>query len=83
MIDPKLFDDLSRRFSSGLPQGLQNLQQDFERNVRSGVERALGKLSLVTREEFDVQQAVLQRTREKLEALETQVAALEEMLLKS
>lgn len=77
MLDPKLFDDLSRRVADSLPRGVQNLQDDVQRNLRSGLEAALAKLNLVTREEFDVQQAVLQRTREKLKALEQRVADLE------
>lgn len=77
MLDPKIFDDLSRRLADGLPQGMQNLQKDMERNMRSGLEGALSKLNLVTREEFDVQQAVLLRTREKLQALEARLAELE------
>lgn len=77
MLDPKLFDDLSQRLSENLPKGLQHLQSDLERNLRSGLESALAKMNLVTREEFEVQQAVLLRTREKLKALEARVAALE------
>jgi BMFP domain-containing protein YqiC len=77
MLDPKLFDDLSRRVVDGLPPGLQTLQNDLQRNLRSGMESALGRLNLVTREEFEVQQAVLLRTREKLKALEARVAELE------
>ncbi len=77
MLDPKLFDDLSRRVAENLPRGLQNLQNDVQRNVRSTVEAALAKLNLVTREEFEIQQAVLLRTREKLKALEDRVAAME------
>ena len=77
MLDPKLFDDISRRVAGNLPPGLQTLQDDLQRNLRSGIESALGKLNLVTREEFEVQQAVLLRTREKLKALEARVAELE------
>lgn len=77
MLDPKLFDDLSRRVAGGLPGNLQHLQQDLERNLRAALESALRQLDLVTREEFDIQQALLRRTREKLEALEKRVAALE------
>jgi BMFP domain-containing protein YqiC len=77
MLDPKLFDDLSRRIADGMPRGVQALQGDLQRNLRSGLEAALGKLELVTREEFEVQQAVLLRTRQKLKALEERVAALE------
>lgn len=77
MLDPKLLDDLSRRVADGMPRGLQMLQADLQRNLRTTLEAALGKLNLVTREEFEIQQAVLQRTREKLAALEARVAALE------
>ena len=77
MLDPKLFDDLSRRVADAMPSGMQTLQDDLQRNLRAGLEATLGKLNLVTREEFEVQQAVLLRTREKLQALEARVAALE------
>jgi BMFP domain-containing protein YqiC len=77
VLDPKLFDDLSRRVAEGLPGNLQALQDDLERNMRTALEGALRQLNLVTREEFEIQQAVLQRTREKLEALEARVAELE------
>ena len=77
MLDPKILDDISRRVSDSLPRGMQNLQDDLQRNLRAGVEAALGRLNLVTREEFEIQQAVLQRTREKLDALAARVAALE------
>lgn len=78
MLDPKLFDDLSRRMAENMPRGLQSLQEDLQRNLRVGLETALSKMNLVTREEFEVQQAVLMRTREKLKALEERVAALEQ-----
>jgi len=77
MPDPKLFDDLSRRVAENLPRGFQTLQDDLQRNLRSGIESALAKMNLVTREEFEIQQAVLLRTREKLRTLEARVAALE------
>ena len=77
MLDPKLFDDLSRRIAGNLPPGLQGLQDDLQRNLRSAMESALTKLNLVSREEFEIQQAVLLRTREKLRALEARVATLE------
>ncbi len=82
MIDPKILDDISTKVSSTLPKGLQALQNDLQHNLRSGLETALSKLNLVTREEFDVQQAVLMRTRAKVDALEQQVAELEAILKK-
>ncbi len=80
MLDPKHLDDLTRRLAGSLPQGLQALRQDIDRNLRAGLEAGLSRLDLVTREEFDVQSAVLARTRAKLEHLEAQVAELERML---
>lgn len=77
MIDAKILDDISQRISGNLPSGLQFLQDDVKKNIRSAVEAGLSHLNLVTREEFDVQQKVLARTREKLEALEKQIAELE------
>ena len=77
MLDPKVLDDISRRMSDNLPRGMQNLQAELQRNLRSGLDSALARLNLVTREEFEIQQAVLQRTRAKLKALEERVAALE------
>ena len=70
-------DSLAKRISSLIPEPIQATQKDLESNLRSGLESGLRKMNLVTREEFDVQTAVLQRTREKLEQLEKRVAALE------
>ena len=77
MIDPKLLDDLAKRLSASAPSGFQLLQDDLRRNLRSSLEAALSRLDLVTREEFDVQAAVLARTRAKLDALAARVAELE------
>lgn len=80
MLDPKQFDDLLQRMSSALPKGFQVLQEDVNRNLRASLESGLARMDLVTREEFDVQSAVLARTRTKLSALEAQVNALERAL---
>jgi len=80
MFDPKIIDDLSKKITDSMPTGFAALQGDLERNLKSSLEAGLAKLNLVTREEFDIQQAVLHRTREKLEALERQVAELEKQV---
>ena len=69
--------DLARRLAASLPEGLRAMQNDVEQNFRAVLEAGLNDLDLVTREEFAVQEAVLARTREKLEALETRLAELE------
>ncbi len=70
-------EQLSKRISSLIPGDIRHMQDDIENNIHSLLQSSLTKMNLVTREEFDVQSAVLQRTREKLEALEKQVAKLE------
>jgi BMFP domain-containing protein YqiC len=77
MIDPKHLDDLAQKVAGSLPAGLQALKQDLDRNLRAALEALLAKMDLVTREELDVQSAVLARTREKLRRLEAQVAEME------
>ena len=77
MLDPKIFDELSKRVADSLPKGLGVLQEDLQQNLRSALESALGRMNLVTREEFEIQQAVLLRTREKLEALSKRIVELE------
>ena len=77
MIDLKAIDDLARRLSSLVPPGLRDARADLEQNMKATLQAGLGKLDLVTREEFDVQRAVLLRTREKLDALERTLEILE------
>jgi ubiquinone biosynthesis accessory factor UbiK len=79
VMEPKdlNIDELARRLAASLPGGLKALQADAEQNFRAVLQSGLSQLDLVTREEFDVQAAVLKRTREKLEALEARLTALE------
>ena len=79
MIDTRHFDSLLNDVRRVLPTGLP---PELEKNLRAALSAGLHKLDLVTREEFDVQSAVLGRTRARLEALEQQVAALEKLLQK-
>ena len=81
MFDPKQLDDLTQRVLNKIPSGLKDAQKDVENNIRSVLQAAFAKMDLVTREEFDVQTAVLARTRTKVEDLETKVAALEQRCL--
>jgi BMFP domain-containing protein YqiC len=69
-------DELTKRISSLIPGDVRHMQEDIENNVRSLLQATLTKMNLVSREEFDVQSAVLQRTREKLEQLEKQLVKL-------
>ncbi|HMN43502.1 MAG TPA: accessory factor UbiK family protein [Povalibacter sp.] len=76
-MDPRSIDDLARRLASAVPDSLHAVRRDLESNFKAVLQSGLSKLDLVTRQEFDVQAGVLRRTREKLEALEARLAALE------
>jgi BMFP domain-containing protein YqiC len=70
-------DELMQRIMGALPKGVTDLQQDVEKNLRTSLQSGLKKLDLVTREEFEVQQQVLLRTRAKLEQIEAQLKDME------
>jgi hypothetical protein len=76
-FDPRLIDDLARRLAGSVPESVVALRRDLEQNFKGVLQSRLAKLDLVTREEFDVQAAVLKRTREKLAALEKRLSELE------
>lgn len=76
-MDTAKLDELARKLIDALPGGVRDLRADVEKNFRSALQSGFAKMDLVTREEFDVQTAVLARTRAKVESLEKQVAALE------
>jgi len=76
-FDPRLIDDLARRLAGSVPESVSALRRDLEQNFKGVLQGGLAKFDLVTREEFDVQAAVLKRTREKLTALEKRLADLE------
>lgn len=76
-FDLKFFEDLAQRIQANLPQGIDMAKQDLHNQLRAILQAAFAKLDVVTREEFDVQTAVLARTREKLEQLAAKVQQLE------
>ena len=66
-----------------LPEDLNVMKDDIEKNLRTTLNAAFSKMDLVTREEFDIQASLLSRTREKLEGLQEMLSALEEQLEKN
>jgi ubiquinone biosynthesis accessory factor UbiK len=81
MFDPKSIDDIASRLAGAIPPGLNNLKEDLEKNFHAILQGALGKLDLVTREDFEVQKLVLAKTRSKLEDMEKRVAEMEQQVL--
>ncbi len=80
MINPKKIEEVARQLTDNLPSGLKQFAGEFEEKSKQIIQSQLMKLDLVSREEFEVQQHVLLKTREKLEALQAQVDALEAKL---
>jgi len=78
MINKEKIDELVNRVIASLPKDLELAREDIKKNLKASVSASLSKMDLVTREEYDVQVALLQRTREKLEALEKKISELEE-----
>jgi hypothetical protein len=66
-----------------LPEDLNVLKDDIEKNLRATLNATFSKMDLVTREEFDIQASLLSRTREKLEGLQEKLSVLEEQLEKN
>ena len=77
MANPRFIDEINARLSEVLAR---SPAKDVEKNVRAGLSTLFTRLDLVTREEFDIQEKVLERTREKLTAMEGRLAELEQKL---
>jgi BMFP domain-containing protein YqiC len=73
-------DDLARRLFEGLPEAARTMRRDIENNFRAVLQSSLGKLDLTTRDEFEVQSKVLERTRARIEQLELRIVTLEKRL---
>ncbi|MEI6744382.1 MAG: accessory factor UbiK family protein [Methylococcaceae bacterium] len=83
MFDTKTIDDMANKLAGVLPPALHTIKEDLEKTFRAILQSVLGKMELVTREEFEVQKMVLAKSRANLEALEKRVIALEQSLAPS
>ncbi|MCX7544916.1 accessory factor UbiK family protein [Marinicella gelatinilytica] len=76
MIKAEVVEDIVNKVDQFIPEDLKTMRQEFKQNMKAVLTASLQKADLVTREEFDVQKAVLAKTRAKLEALEKQLSDL-------
>ncbi|MCC2617528.1 accessory factor UbiK family protein [Aestuariibacter halophilus] len=83
MLDPKKIEEIAKQISDAVPPGVKSMAENAENKVKQILQQQLSRLDFVSREEFDIQSQVLIRTREKLEALEARVAALEAQAAKN
>ncbi|HQV42213.1 MAG: accessory factor UbiK family protein [Moraxellaceae bacterium] len=77
----QIVNRVSEQLSQILPPGVRQLRGDIEENIKVVLREALARMELVTREEFDVQSALLSRTRSRLEAVEKELKALEQRVV--
>ena len=80
MLDNQTINRLSDKINQLLPPGMQQVKSDFDTRLKTLLQQQLAQLEFVSREEFDIQSRVLQRTRAKLEALEEKLEQLEQTL---
>jgi BMFP domain-containing protein YqiC len=82
-MEPLSVNEIAQRLLETLPAAVRGAQADLENNFRVVLRHTLAKLELVTREEFDVQTKVLERTRARLAVLETRLVELEQAASRS
>jgi ubiquinone biosynthesis accessory factor UbiK len=82
-MEPLSVNEIAKRLLETLPAAVRGAQADLENNFRVVLRHTLGTLDLVTREEFDVQTKVLERTRARLALLEARLVELEQAASRS
>jgi len=83
MFNPKKLEEIAKQVNDVMPAGVKSFGEDVDRKIKQVLQSQLGKLDMVSREEFDVQTHVLLRTREKLAEMEAKFAELEKKLAPS
>lgn len=73
MSKPQIIEDVVEKISDLVPQDFKTMREEFHTNAKAIMVAGLKKMDLVTREEFDVQKAVLAKTRQKLKMLEAEL----------
>jgi BMFP domain-containing protein YqiC len=76
-LNSTALDELARRLADAVPESLRSLGRDLEGNFKAVLQAQLSRLDLVSRQEFDVQAALLRRTEEKLAVLDQRLRELE------
>ena len=80
MLDNQTLNQLAEKIHQLMPPGLQQVKSDFDARLKTLLQQQLANYEMVSREEFELQQRVLERTREKLEAVESRLRELEQTL---
>ena len=76
-FDPKNVDEFASKIKGIMPESLKSSKEEMQKTLKSGAEGVLQKLDLVSREEYDIQVALLKKCQEKINVLEAKIADLE------
>ena len=76
-FDPKNVDDFANKIKDIMPESLKSSKEEMQKTLKSGAEGVLQKLDLVSREEYDIQVALLNKCQEKINELEAKISELE------
>jgi len=77
MIDARIIDEISDSFDRYLPDSLKSVKGDVEKNVRSALQSSFERMDLVSREDYEIQVAMVSKLRQRLIDLEQRVTVLE------
>ena len=80
-LNSNALDDLARRLADAVPESVRSFGRDLEGNFKAVLQAQLSKLDLVSRQEFDVQAALLSRTQVAVTTLEARLKELEAKLM--
>jgi len=76
-FDPKNVDDIANKIKAIMPNSLKTTKEEMHKTLKSGAEGILQKLDLVSREEYDVQAAILRKCENRIKELEKKISELE------
>lgn len=74
-MDAKKIEEIAKQINESIPSGVKDFAGNLEGRIKQVLQQQLSKLDVVTREELDLQQQMLLRLRQRVEALEAQLAA--------
>lgn len=78
MIDARVLDEISDNFNRYLPDSLKTVKGDIEKNLRSALQASFERVDLVSREDYEVQVAMVEKMRLRLLQLEERIEKIEQ-----
>ena len=76
-FDPKNVENFANKIRDIMPESLKTSREEMQKTLRSGAEGVIQKLDLVSREEYDIQVALLKKCQERINELEAKISEME------